>query len=128
MPAARATVVTEHTATKTDPPPRVHIGPATASSPVAPSVAAVLALTLAGCGDKFTEPFKDALRSHKENGAPMDLIRMSDGFSKSETSATDRTWSTSSTTATTPTVPSPSSRTTRGAPSDPPLTQASPGP
>ncbi|MER5615982.1 hypothetical protein [Streptomyces sp. NPDC002215] len=44
-------------------------------------IAATLALVLVGCGDKFTEPFKDAPRSHKENGAPMDLIRMSDGFS-----------------------------------------------
>lgn len=79
MPAARTTVVTEHTATKTDPTPR-------ARRPrhriiAGGAVAAVLALTLAGCGDKFTEPFKDAPRSHKENGAPMDLIRMSDGFS-----------------------------------------------
>lgn len=30
---------------------------------------------------KFTEPFKDAPRSGREDGGPMDVIRMSDGFS-----------------------------------------------
>lgn len=78
IPAARTTVATEHTATTIDarrsrrPGRRIVAGGA---------LAAVLALTLAGCSDKFTEPFKDAPRSNKENGAPMDLIRMSDGFS-----------------------------------------------
>lgn len=36
---------------------------------------------LTGCANKFTEPFKDAPRSGHDNGAPMDVIRMSDGFS-----------------------------------------------
>jgi hypothetical protein len=46
-------------------------------------IAAVLGGTilLAGCGDKYTEPFKDAPRTHNDNGAPADLIRMPDGFS-----------------------------------------------
>lgn len=44
------------------------------------TVTAALAL-LAGCSNKFTEPFKDAPRSGADNGAPMDVIRMSDGFS-----------------------------------------------
>lgn len=42
---------------------------------------AVGALALTGCADKFTEPFKDAPRSHHDNGDPMDVIRFSDGFS-----------------------------------------------
>jgi hypothetical protein len=41
---------------------------------------AALGLTLAGCSGKFTEPFKDAPRSGHDNGDPMDVIRMSDGF------------------------------------------------
>lgn len=36
---------------------------------------------LTGCGDKFTEPFKDAPRSHKDTGTPTDVIRFADGFS-----------------------------------------------
>lgn len=43
----------------------------------------VIALT--GCGDKFTEPFKDAPRSHNDNGTPADLVRMPDGFSNAAT-------------------------------------------
>lgn len=31
--------------------------------------------------DKYSEPFKDAPRSGRDNGAPMDVIRMADGFS-----------------------------------------------
>lgn len=48
---------------------------------VAAAATAIGVLLLAGCGDKYTEPFKDAPRSHNDNGAPMDVIRMSDGFS-----------------------------------------------
>lgn len=49
-------------------------------------IAAAVATTaavglLAGCSNKFTEPFKDAPRSGQDNGAPMDVIRMADGFS-----------------------------------------------
>jgi hypothetical protein len=52
--------------------------------------AAALAATagvavLAGCGDKAAEPFKDAPRSHVDNGSPADLIRMPDGFSNAAT-------------------------------------------
>lgn len=40
------------------------------------------AVVLVGCSmDKFTEPFKDAPRSGRDDGTPMDVIRMSDGFS-----------------------------------------------
>lgn len=40
------------------------------------------AAVLVGCStDKFTEPFKDAPRSGRDDGTPMDVIRMSDGFS-----------------------------------------------
>ncbi|MCX4681636.1 hypothetical protein OG413_41275 [Streptomyces sp. NBC_01433] len=76
MAAARTT---EPTTTKPNPTP----GPRRNRRRIALSaaIAATLALVLVGCGDKFTEPFKDAPRSHKENGAPMDLIRMADGFS-----------------------------------------------
>lgn len=43
---------------------------------------AVLALTAASCSDnKASEPFKDAPRSGVNNGAPMDVVRGSDGFS-----------------------------------------------
>ena len=42
-------------------------------------IGAILALTTA-CNNKFTEPFKDAPRSGNDNGAPMDVIQMSDGF------------------------------------------------
>jgi hypothetical protein len=38
------------------------------------------------CGDKFTEPFKDAPRSHKDTGTPTDVIRFADGFSNVGTS------------------------------------------
>ncbi|MET9122952.1 hypothetical protein [Streptomyces sp. NPDC004528] len=44
--------------------------------------AALLGLgALAGCDSKTTEPFKDAPRSHVNNGTPMDVVRGSDGFS-----------------------------------------------
>ncbi|WP_432169113.1 hypothetical protein [Streptomyces sp. 1222.5] len=43
---------------------------------------AVLGLTAASCDDnKVSEPFKDAPRSHVNNGAPMDVVRGADGFS-----------------------------------------------
>lgn len=48
---------------------------------IAATAAAVGLLALGGCSSKFTEPFKDAPRSGNDNGAPMDVIRMSDGFS-----------------------------------------------
>lgn len=53
------------------------------STRLAAGAAAVVTagLLLAGCSNKFTEPFKDAPRSGHDNGAPMDVIRMSDGFS-----------------------------------------------
>jgi hypothetical protein len=47
--------------------------------------AVLLLLLLAGCDSKLTEPFKDAPRSGKDNGAPADLIRMPDGFSNAAT-------------------------------------------
>lgn len=33
---------------------------------------ALAAVLLTGCGDKVSEPFKDAPRSHNDNGAPAD--------------------------------------------------------
>ncbi len=50
--------------------------------------AAVLTLGLGAtaCGDKFTEPFKDAPRSHQDTGTPTDVIRFADGFSNVGTS------------------------------------------
>ncbi|MCQ1580411.1 hypothetical protein [Streptomyces parvus] len=74
MSAARTTT-TEH---KPTPAPRSR---RTRRIAIGGAIAAVLAVTLTACGDKFSEPFKDAPRSGKENGAPMDLIRMADGFS-----------------------------------------------
>lgn len=48
---------------------------------IAAAVAAIAALgLLVGCDNKFTEPFKDAPRSGHDNGDPMDVVRMSDGF------------------------------------------------
>lgn len=47
--------------------------------------AAVGLALLSGCGGKFSEPFKDAPRSGKDNGAPADLIRFPDGFSNAST-------------------------------------------
>ncbi|GAB1326952.1 hypothetical protein [Streptomyces sennicomposti] len=42
----------------------------------------VAALALTGCTDnKYSEPFKDAPRSHVNNNAPMDVVNGSDGFS-----------------------------------------------
>jgi len=54
---------------------------------VAAALGAVLLAggTIAGCGAKFTEPFKDAPRSNVDNGTPADLIRMPDGFSNAAT-------------------------------------------
>ncbi|MGW3929812.1 hypothetical protein ACWECC_17155 [Streptomyces microflavus] len=77
MSAARTTT-TEPTATKTVSVPRSQ---RTRRIAIGGVIAAVLTLTLAACGEKFSEPFKDAPRSNKENGASMDLIRMADGFS-----------------------------------------------
>jgi hypothetical protein len=37
--------------------------------------------SMAGSCDSFTEPFKDAPRSYRDNGEPMDVIRGADGFS-----------------------------------------------
>ena len=49
-------------------------------------VVATLALVgLAGCGDKATEPFKDAPRSGSDNNLPADIVRMPDGFSNAAT-------------------------------------------
>ncbi|NUU20908.1 MAG: hypothetical protein HOV68_05240 [Streptomycetaceae bacterium] len=46
------------------------------------AIAAFTALTLVACDtSKYTEPFKDAPRSGNDNGSPMDVIRMADGFS-----------------------------------------------
>jgi hypothetical protein len=42
---------------------------------------AVLSLTAESCDNKISEPYKDAPRSHVNNGAPMDVVRGSDGFS-----------------------------------------------
>jgi hypothetical protein len=53
----------------------------TRSRLVVASLTVALALTATGCMDKFNEPFKDAPRSGSDNGQPMDVIRMSDGFS-----------------------------------------------
>jgi hypothetical protein len=47
---------------------------------IAAAIAASTLTLLTGCA-KYTEPFKDAPRSHNDNGAPADLIRMPDGFS-----------------------------------------------
>lgn len=58
----------------------------TRSRVVMSAAAAVAALgLLAGCGSKFSEPFKDAPRSDTDNGSPADLIRMPDGFSNAAT-------------------------------------------
>lgn len=45
-----------------------------------------LGLGATACGDKFTEPFKDAPRSHQDTGTPTDVIRFADGFSNVGTS------------------------------------------
>ncbi|MFF0597850.1 hypothetical protein [Streptomyces antibioticus] len=52
---------------------------------LAAAVAALTLLALAGCSSKYSEPFKDAPRSGKDNGSPADLIRMPDGFSNAAT-------------------------------------------
>ncbi|WP_372344642.1 hypothetical protein [Streptomyces sp. KL116D] len=49
------------------------------------AVLAISALTLVGCDNKYSEPFKDAKRSGHDNGAPADLVRMPDGFSNAAT-------------------------------------------
>lgn len=49
---------------------------------LAAAVAAVA--VLAGCGDKATEPFRDAARGDT-NDAPADVIQMPDGFSNAAT-------------------------------------------
>jgi hypothetical protein len=55
---------------------------ATRTRVIAAATATITVLGLAvGCTNKYTEPFKDAPRSGQDNGAPMDVIRMSDGFS-----------------------------------------------
>lgn len=77
MPAARKATTLE-LATTVQPTPQSRRNRRLA---IGGAIVATLTLALAGCGDKFAEPFKDAPRSGNENGAPMDLIRMSDGFS-----------------------------------------------
>jgi hypothetical protein len=37
-------------------------------------------LALSACGDKYSEPFRDAPRSRTTNNAPADVIEMPDGF------------------------------------------------
>lgn len=51
------------------------------------AIAAVLITlgVLAGCSAKYTEPFKDAPRSGRDNGDPADLVRFPDGFSNAAT-------------------------------------------
>jgi hypothetical protein len=45
------------------------------------AAAVLAAIGLTGCDTKTSEPFKDAPRSHVNNGVPMDVVRGSDGFS-----------------------------------------------
>lgn len=47
------------------------------------AVLAVIAIVtfLPGCGDKFSEPFRDAPRSDYTNHEPADVIEFPDGFS-----------------------------------------------
>ncbi|GGQ11847.1 putative small lipoprotein YifL [Actinomadura coerulea] len=54
---------------------------------IAIGVAAVVALlaSLTACGDKVTEPFKDAPRSSTTNREAADIIEMPDGFSNLST-------------------------------------------
>ena len=40
----------------------------------------IAALALAGCGNKFTQPFQDAPRTGVVNSQPADIIDMPDGF------------------------------------------------
>lgn len=49
---------------------------------IALSVAGVAVglIALTGCGDKYTEPFRDAPRSATTNDKPADVIEMPDGF------------------------------------------------
>ncbi|OPC84141.1 hypothetical protein B4N89_27315 [Embleya scabrispora] len=54
--------------------------PRTAHRVLAATLITGLALVLAGCGDKFTEPFKDAPRGATNNG-PAEIITNPDGFS-----------------------------------------------
>lgn len=41
----------------------------------------LLAATMAGCGDKLTEPFQDAPRAATVNDSPAQVVTMPDGFS-----------------------------------------------
>src|SRR5215831_1290552 len=49
------------------------------------AVAAIVALGIAGCGAKFSEPFKDAPRAGPTNSAPAQVIEMPDGFNNMAT-------------------------------------------
>jgi hypothetical protein len=40
---------------------------------------------LAGCGDKYTQPFQDSGRTSVVNNAPVDIITDADGFSNAST-------------------------------------------
>lgn len=40
---------------------------------------------LAGCGDKYTQPFQDSGRTNVVNNAPVDIITDADGFSNAST-------------------------------------------
>jgi hypothetical protein len=39
-----------------------------------------LVVLLAGCGNKFSQPFKDSPRTSQVNNAPAEIIYMPDGF------------------------------------------------
>jgi len=45
------------------------------------AILGVLVFALSACDSKYTEPFKDAPRSGKDNGTAMSVIDNSDGFS-----------------------------------------------
>ncbi|QKG23278.1 hypothetical protein [Actinomadura verrucosospora] len=49
------------------------------------ALAATLLASLTACGDKVTEPFKDAPRSSTTNREAADVIEMPDGFSNMAT-------------------------------------------
>jgi hypothetical protein len=42
-------------------------------------------VALSGCGEKYTEPFRDSPRSGTVNRAPADVIEMPDGFNNLST-------------------------------------------
>ena len=46
---------------------------------------AVLVGGLTACGEKYTEPFRDADRTGKVNSQPVDIIENADGFSNLST-------------------------------------------